>query len=226
MGRSGILPISIDKDIGLIPLAPTCGGTTHNKTATRLPSRIPRIVVDKPLLRNSATVSPASLSDLSEKQTLYRLRKLINHIVISRNQLSIEFSRRELIDHLLPGGHFAERIDTTTGDAFIACVPVHLKRRGIETRLIISEGKDDVAHPKTARAIQDALKKALSWNQALVSGKVSSMSALARQEKVTQRYIAHLLPFAFLAPDIMEAIIRGDIPPQLSLGRLKKGLSA
>ena len=50
------------------------------------------------------------------------------------------------------------------------------------------------------------------------------MKILAKQEDVTQRYIAHLIKLAFLAPDIIEAIIKGNIPPTLSLGRLKKGI--
>jgi hypothetical protein len=70
---------------------------------------------------------------------------------------------------------------------------------------------------------REALVKALNWNEALMCSTVSSMNALAKREGVTQRYIAHLLKLAYLAPDIMEAITRGDIPSSISLGRLKKG---
>ena len=49
------------------------------------------------------------------------------------------------------------------------------------------------------------------------------MTELAARENVTQRYIAHLIKLAFLAPDIMQCVARGDIPPALSLERLKKG---
>jgi len=45
---------------------------------------------------------------------------------------------------------------------------------------------------------------------------------LAKHENVTHRYISHLIKMAFLSPDIMEAIIRGDIPPTLSVERLKE----
>jgi len=50
------------------------------------------------------------------------------------------------------------------------------------------------------------------------------MAELARNEDVTQRYIAHIIKLAYLAPDIMDAIIKGDIPAQLSLGQLKKDI--
>lgn len=73
------------------------------------------------------------------------------------------------------------------------------------------------------RAIQEALAKALDWNDAMMRGSVSSMNMLAKREGGTQRYIAHLLKLAWLAPDIMEAITRGDIPSAVSLDYLKKG---
>jgi hypothetical protein len=56
-----------------------------------------------------------------------------------------------------------------------------------------------------------------------MNGSVSSMSQIAKREGVTQRYVAHLLKLAYLAPDIMEAIARGDVPSSVSLDRLKKG---
>ena len=81
------------------------------------------------------------------------------------------------------------------------------------------------AHHSSVIAIQNALAKALEWNQMLITGLVPSMSELARQNNVTQRYIAHLIKMAFLAPDIMTAIKQGKIPAGLSLDRLKKGFS-
>ena len=50
------------------------------------------------------------------------------------------------------------------------------------------------------------------------------MAELARNEGVTQRYIAHIIKLAYLAPDIMDAIIKVNIPAQLSLGQLKKNI--
>jgi hypothetical protein len=50
------------------------------------------------------------------------------------------------------------------------------------------------------------------------------MAELARTEGVTQRYVAHLVKLAWLAPDIMDAIIKGNVPESVSLGRLKKGI--
>ena len=49
------------------------------------------------------------------------------------------------------------------------------------------------------------------------------MTDLAKQNDVTQRYVAHLIKLAFLDPDIIKAILRGDVPRDLSLDKLKSG---
>ena len=108
-------------------------------------------------------------------------------------------------------------------DIHEAIIPVRLKRCGVETRLIVQNETSSPAHHSSVDAIQGALAKALEWNEALLSGAASSMTQIAKREEVTQRYIAHLVKLAFLAPDIMQRIAEGDIPPDLSLDHLKTG---
>ena len=74
------------------------------------------------------------------------------------------------------------------------------------------------------RAIQDSLRKALNWNQALISGNAASKAELARNEGVSERYITQIINLAYLAPDIMGAIIKGNIPATLTLVRLKEDI--
>ncbi len=49
------------------------------------------------------------------------------------------------------------------------------------------------------------------------------MTELANQNDVTQRYIARIIKLAFLAPDILQAALRGQLPSDLSLERLNAG---
>jgi len=69
-------------------------------------------------------------------------------------------------------------------------IRVQLKRCDDETRLIIPGQEQPLAHDRTIRAIQDALKKAMNWNQALVTGKAVSKAALAKYEGISPRQIA------------------------------------
>ena len=79
-----------------------------------------------------------------------------------------------------------------------------------------------MAHPSTVQAMQNAVAKALAWNDALINGQVSSMTELAKQENVVPQFIVRRMKLAYLAPDIIEAIFNGKIPHTLSLGILEK----
>ena len=102
-------------------------------------------------------------------------------------------------------------------------VPVSLQRCGIESKLVVPGTDPGTAHIRTVQAMQNALHKGLKWNQELVSGRVDTMKELAAKEGVTQRYLSHLVRMAWLSPEIMQAIIRGQVPATLSLDKLKKG---
>jgi hypothetical protein len=60
--------------------------------------------------------------------------------------------------------------------------------------------------------------------QALVSGQTRSVAELARVEGVSDRYLSSLLPLAFLAPDIVEAIASGRQPADLTAHHLIRTL--
>ena len=93
----------------------------------------------------------------------------------------------------------------------------------MEAKLIIGKIKDQSAHPNTVKAIQKAVFKALEWSDALLSGKAKTLTELAEKEGVTQRYLSSLIYLSFLAPAIIEAISKGNVPPDLSLEKLKRG---
>jgi hypothetical protein len=46
---------------------------------------------------------------------------------------------------------------------------------------------------------------------------------LARQHQVDQGDVSRILPLAFLAPDIVEAILAGRQPVELTVSGLKRG---
>ena len=56
----------------------------------------------------------------------------------------------------------------------------------------------------------------------LTSGDVRSIQDIAEREDVCPIYTGQLMPLAFLAPDLVEAILDGRQPPRLSLISLIK----
>ena len=69
-----------------------------------------------------------------------------------------------------------------------------------------------------------AVARAHVWYERLLSGEATSLRAIAREHGVTPRYVGRLLRCAFLAPEIVDAILQGHQPPQLTLARLCKNL--
>jgi DNA invertase Pin-like site-specific DNA recombinase/2-hydroxychromene-2-carboxylate isomerase len=104
------------------------------------------------------------------------------------------------------------------GAVLVRDVPLRIKRRGVEMRFVI-EGPS--ASPTTPDPVLlKEIRRAHRCFEALVSGQVRSVAELATVEGISDRYVSSLLPLAFLAPDIVEAIAAGRHPPELTAHRL------
>ncbi|MEN8131086.1 MAG: recombinase family protein [Pseudomonadota bacterium] len=174
----------------------------------------------KALLSRARTLADTWDCMKSHKQHDF-LNQVILKITLGQNEMVIEFSRTALACTLLEDILTKESRLSFTDDEYRVTVPVKLKRCGIETKLIIPGKEQPGAHERTVHAIQGSLRKALNWNQALISGEAASMADLAKAEGVSKRYITQIIKLAYLAPDIMGAIIKGNIPATLTLTRLK-----
>jgi len=101
-------------------------------------------------------------------------------------------------------------------------VPVRLKKRGVELRLVI--GNDRSTGGKVDTVLLKTIALAHQWFEQLVSGEIKSMIELATREGVTYRFVGKIIRLAFLAPEIVEAIADGRQPPELSTELLTKHL--
>lgn len=162
---------------------------------------------------------------LSPSKKIDHLKIMIQKVQVGCEGINISLSRAGMNKRFLKKDSNNEKSNRQMNDEYIISLPAKLKRCAHETKLIIGDEYINEQNSTTVLAIQNALKKALTWNQALITNQISGMKTLAKQEKVTQRYIAHLIQLAFLAPDIMEAILKGDIPKMLTLSKLKEGFS-
>ncbi len=90
-----------------------------------------------------------------------------------------------------------------------------LRRRGVEARLVLGD---------TSSGVDGTLLKNVAqgwaWFEEIKAG--MTMQAIADRERVTQRRVAHLVDLAFLAPDIIQAIVDGRQPVTLTADSLIK----
>ena len=92
--------------------------------------------------------------------------------------------------------------------------PMQIKRRGHEMRLIIEGGMAPTATIDST--LVNAIARAHAWGEALLSGSIATMAEIASRHKVSDSYVKKIMPLAFLAPDIVEAIMAGKQPVHLT----------
>ncbi|MEO7862008.1 MAG: recombinase family protein [Nitrospirales bacterium] len=109
-------------------------------------------------------------------------------------------------------------------EVILVSTRVTLTRCGGGLRLIVpgESGGDQRATPHAG--LITAVARAQVWYARLLSGDATSLRAIAREHGVTPRYVGRLLRCAFLAPEIVDAILQGHQPPQLTLARLCQNL--
>jgi site-specific DNA recombinase len=98
--------------------------------------------------------------------------------------------------------------------------PAQLRHRGVEARLII-DGPTKTRSPPDLRLCR-LVAKAHLWFRKLETGEMASIRAIARQEGIHECDVSRNLRLAFLAPDIVEAILDGRHPVDLTAERLRR----
>ena len=104
-------------------------------------------------------------------------------------------------------------------------VPLAVRRRGGRKVIIAPDGSAITPTPRQAvtradAAILKALARAFRWKRMLDDGHYSSISEIARAEKLDRSYAGVILRLTLLAPDIVEALVDGRQPPDLGLPAL------
>ena len=149
-------------------------------------------------------------SCLRERRDLVLL--LLRRITLSNGSLIFRLDRSNLIQAL--GIQIAGSMHADASAEYIDIeVPFRLRRRGVETRLVLGlahrpDGSDPILATTIARAH--------AWFRQLTSGPDASIDGLARQHGIPASEISRLLPLAFLAPAIVESILAGQQPPELT----------
>ena len=108
---------------------------------------------------------------------------------------------------------------STVTDRILLNIPIKLRRRGVETKLIIdAPDSSEVAEPDPA--LIKMIANAHQWWEDLVAHRYSTMRALSEAYSKNERYVARVLQLAFLAPEIVDAIVAGTQPIEMTAQRL------
>jgi hypothetical protein len=147
----------------------------------------------------------------SEVERSESLALLIHRVELRPDRMGISLTLAPLISKVEGPAVSTDELTITRE------IPLRIKRRGVEMRLVI-EG-ERAATTKADPTLLKEIKRAHRCFDALLSGR-ASIAELAKSEGVDDRYVSTVLPLAFLAPDIVEAIVAGTQPEDLNATKL------
>ena len=145
---------------------------------------------------------------------------LVGRIVVGSASLRIELKRATLAARLV--GEAAPTTDHEDEPVVIE-PPIRIARRGVETRLVIDGPGGGTADRTADPALVKAVARGHVWFEELTSGQAASISEIARREGVSDRFVSILLNLAFLAPSVVQAIMEGRQPAELTAKGLMFG---
>ena len=166
---------------------------------------------DRTQLDRTAGIITKSLArdDPAAARTI--LLELVNRIEIASGTATIVFNPNGLISAL---GFETDQNPSTNSDAPRLMIPIALRRRGVETKLVLTQ--DGHAQPEPDRTLIRALARARRWMAELIDGEHPSVEALAKAYHTDKRYVARHLPLACLSPSIIDAVLDGRQPVELT----------
>ena len=104
-------------------------------------------------------------------------------------------------------------------------VPIAVRRRGGRKIVLAPDGSPLAVGP-ACRCVDSALVKAIArafrWREMLEDGTHATIAEIAAAEKINESYVGRVLRLTLLAPNIVEEILNGRRPAELTLPALMR----
>ena len=151
------------------------------------------------------------LASQNSTQKIEILQRIVHRIAIHEDSLKISIKADSVWGTQ----------DAAVNDERLVLVemPVRLKRCGSAMRLVLgtpAAGSTRRPDPKLVGLVA----KAHDWFGRLSGGTRDGVMAIATEEQVSSAYVTRVMHLAFLAPDIVQRIHRGEQPVELNANRL------
>lgn len=108
--------------------------------------------------------------------------------------------------------------NTFIPDTMTIHVPFRVVKRGGRKEMVLPEGTAQARKPDNT--LVKALARAFRWKRMLESGEFASISELAEKEGIAFTYMARLMRLSLLSPELVDAVIDGHQPANITLANL------
>jgi site-specific DNA recombinase len=143
------------------------------------------------------------------------VRDLIEKVVIEENAITIRMRRSSLSGAVVPPSS-----ENPSDSPIELTEPVAFRRRGIEMRLVLPGVAIQNDRSRCDPALIKAIARGRAWFEELAAGRARSVRELAERDGITRRYVRRLVDLAFLSPELVEVILHGRQPVELTATRL------
>lgn len=156
----------------------------------------------------SAEAASSSISISSQRLAHELIAVTIDRVVIMPRSIDVHLDEGIAADH-------PERVVSIPWTK-----PASHRRRAILAPQDVGTEDRRVIGTDARANLIEAIARARQWMDDITSGKVDSVEAVAAREGRSERSIRMTLSLAFLAPDIVRAVVRGALPRGISFSRL------
>jgi hypothetical protein len=103
-------------------------------------------------------------------------------------------------------------------------VPFTIRKRGGRKQVITPDGASAWVSPRTRidNTMIKAITRGFRWRKLLETGVYETIEEIAKAEKINPSYVSRVLRMTLLAPDIVEAILDGRQPADMTLAVLMR----
>jgi hypothetical protein len=154
----------------------------------------------------------------SEKKVV--LQELVHRIEVGTEQVSVVVSADQLLGLAQDPDRASGDVPTDQSELITILLPVSFRRRAQGEKLIIAAGDAPASNPD--QQLIRAVATSHSWFSKIRDGGIASLRELAERQGMDRSDTGRILRLAFLAPDIVEAILQGRQPRDLTYKRLMR----
>ena len=103
-------------------------------------------------------------------------------------------------------------------------IPMAFKKRGGRKVIVLPDGSHGYSKPAATidNTMIKAIARAFRWQRLLENGTYTCLDDIARSENIGASFVSRYHRLVLLAPDIVEAILDGRQPAQLTMKDLLK----
>lgn len=171
---------------------------------------------------DEGSVPTQQLENLGERPCTTAERQLVQ-----KHVEQVTLSANSLLITLKPNATDPETgVGVTRAEMIV--IPFKPKRGRPRRDILHASDTESDAHSgvraDTRQVLLRGIAKARDWASELAEGRTPSVEVIAAREDFTPRYVRQILPLAFLAPDIIAAVLANTIPANLGISRLIDGL--